>query len=132
MAAMQRAEAALRSAEAEAQASDAQAKPRAPGPAWHTVTAPYAGRVTDLWVSAGDLATPGKPLLCLYNPTALRVIAQVPESLAAARAVQPAGCNLLVGDIRPHRDSTWRLIPAVDRLTHSVEVRAELPAGSRT
>jgi membrane fusion protein, multidrug efflux system len=69
-AAMQRAEAALHSAEADAQASEAQAKAAQTRAAWHTVTAPYAGHVQDLWVSAGDLATPGKPLLGLYDPTA--------------------------------------------------------------
>ena len=102
MAALQRAEAALRSAEAEAKATDAQAKAARTRAGWHSVLAPYAGRVTDLWVSAGDLATPGKPLLGLYNPTALRVIAQVPESMAArVQTNQPA--LLLVGESSPSR-----------------------------
>jgi multidrug resistance efflux pump len=82
VAAMQRAEEASRSAQADAQASNAQAKAALTRAAWHTVRAPYSGRVTDLWVSAGDLATPGKPPLGLYDPAVLRVIAQVPESLA--------------------------------------------------
>ncbi len=129
VAALQRAEAALRSAEAEAQATDAQAKAARTRAGWHSVLAPYAGRVTDLWVSAGDLATPGKPLLGLYNPTALRVIAQVPESMAArVQTNQPA--LLLVGESSPVTIATWRLISAVDPATHSVEVRAELPTGS--
>jgi len=129
VAALQRAQAALRSAEAEAQATEAQAKAARTHAAWHSVVAPYAGRVTDLWVSAGDLATPGKPLLGLYNPTALRVIAQVPESIAPrVQANKPA--QLLVGESAPVSIATWRLIPAVDPVTHSVEVRAELPIGS--
>ncbi len=129
VAALQRAEAAFRSAEAEAQATEAQAKAARTRAAWHSVVAPYAGRVTNLWVSAGDLATPGKPLLGFYSPTALRVIAHVPESVAArVHADQPA--QLLVGESVPVTLATWRLIPAVDPATHSVEVRAELPAGS--
>lgn len=129
VAAMQRAEAALRSAEADAQASAAQAKAARIRAAWHTVTAPYPGRVTDLWVSAGDLATPGRPLLSLYDPTVLRVIAQVPESLAAGlESGKPA--ELVAGTSAPMAIPAWRLIPAIDPLTHSVEVRAELPAGT--
>lgn len=129
VAALQRAEAALRSAEAEAQATDAETKAARTRAGWHSVVAPYAGRVTDLWVSAGDLATPGKPLLGLYNPTALRVIAQVPESMAArVQTNQPT--LLLVGESTPVTIATWRLISAVDPVTHSVQVRAELPAGS--
>jgi RND family efflux transporter MFP subunit len=129
VAALERAQAVLRSAEADAQASEALAKAARTRAGWHSVVAPYAGRVTDLWVSAGDLATPGKALLGLYNPTALRVIAQVPESMAArVQADQPA--QLLVGESKPVTIATWRLIPAVDPATHSVEIRAELPTGS--
>jgi RND family efflux transporter MFP subunit len=129
VAAMQRAEAALRSAEADAQATGAQAKAARTRAAWHTVTAPYSGHVTDLWVSAGDLATPGKPLLDLYDPAAMRVIAQVPESLAA-RVQSGQAAELVVGTSAPIVIATWRVIPAIDPLTHSVEVRAELPAGT--
>jgi len=129
VAAMQRAEAALHSAEADAQASEAQARAARIRAAWHTVTAPYSGHVTDLWVSVGDLATPGKPLLGLYDPAALRVVAQLPENLAA-RIRSGAPVQLLRGDAAPLMISAWRMIPAVDPVTHSVEVRAELPAGS--
>lgn len=129
VAALQRAEAVLRSAEAEARATEALAKAARVRAAWHSVVAPYAGRVTDLWVSAGDLATPGKPLLSLYSSTALRVIAHVPESVAAqVQPSQPA--QLLVGESAPVTIVGWRLIPAVDPVTHSVEVRAELPTSA--
>jgi len=35
-----------------------------------------------------------------------------------------------VGESAPINIAKWRLIPAVDPATHSVEVRADLPAGS--
>jgi RND family efflux transporter MFP subunit len=82
----------------------------------------------NLWVSAGDLATPGKPLLALYDPAALRVIAQVPESLAG-RLQSGRAAEVVVGTSAPVAIEAWRVIPAIDPLTHSVEVRAELPAG---
>ncbi len=128
-AALQRAQASLASAEAEAQVTAAQAQTARTRAAWHNVTAPYAGRVTDLWVSAGDLATPGMPLLALYDPAALRVIAQLPESLAA-RVQSGQVAQLLVADAAPMVIASWRVIAAVDPATHSVEVRAELPEGS--
>ena len=129
VAAMQRAEATLRSAQADAQASEALAKAARTRAAWHTVTAPYAGHVTDVWVSAGDLATPGKPLVALYDPEALRVVARVPESVAA-QVQSGRALKLLLRESAPVAISSWRVIAAIDPMTHSVEVRAELPAGS--
>jgi len=129
VAAMQRAEAALHSAEADAQASQSMAQAARTRASWHTVTAPYAGHVTDLWVSAGDLATPGKPLLALYDPAALRVVAQLPESLVTrVQTSKPA--RMAVGDGTPTSIDNWRVVPAINPVTHSVEVRADLPAGA--
>jgi RND family efflux transporter MFP subunit len=131
VAAMQRSEAALRSAEAEAQAAAATASGARSRAGWRTVTAPYAGHVTDLFVTAGDLATPGRPLLGLYDPAALRVIVQVPESVAAQ--LQGAGpASVAVESGQAHVQVTnWKVVSAVDPATHSVEVRIELPAGAR-
>jgi RND family efflux transporter MFP subunit len=133
VAAMQRAEAALRSAEAEARATAAQASAARTRAGWHTVNAPYAGHVMDLWVTAGDLATPGRPLLALYDPAALRVVAQVPESLAGRLVEQEPALVLprsAAAPGTPITPTSWRAVPAVDPVTHSVEVRAELPAGA--
>ena len=128
-AALQRAEATLKSAEAEARASAAQAAAALARAGWHTVVAPYAGHVTDLWVSAGDLATPGRSLLAIHDPTALRVIAHLPESLAsrvdASRPVQ-----LVAGAGAAVTVASWQVVPAVDPASHSVEVRAELASAN--
>jgi RND family efflux transporter MFP subunit len=87
----------------------------------------------ELLVTPGDLATPGRPLLALYDPAALRVIAQVPESLAPrllAAAPATVTARAAAPDVRPLPAVSWRSVPAVDPLSHSVEVRAELPAGT--
>jgi RND family efflux transporter MFP subunit len=129
VAAMQRIEAALHSAEAEAQSAAAAASGARSRAGWRTVIAPYAGHVTDLFVTPGDLATPGKPLVALYDPAALRVIAQVPESLVPRLQVgRPA--SLAVDAAAVAAVASWTVVNAVDAATHSVEVRAELPAGS--
>lgn len=129
VAALQRAEAALHSAQADAHATAAAAAAARTKAEWRTVTAPYAGLVTDVLVAAGDLATPGRPLVALYAPGALRVIAQVPESLASRLlASKPA----LIDGTDPHSQPltirNWSVVSAVDPATHSVEVRLELPA----
>lgn len=46
------------------------------------IEAPFAARVTDKYADPGDLASPGMKLLTLYNPQALRIDANVRESLA--------------------------------------------------
>lgn len=129
VAALQRSEAALHSAEAEAQATDAAAHAARTRAGWRTVTAPYAGFITQVMVAAGDLATPGRPLLALYAPGALRVIAQVPESLASQlQTAKPALLASADPGKPPLQVSSWSVVSAVDPATHSVEVRAELPA----
>ena len=127
-AALQRAEASLRAAQAEhsaAAAGVAGARTRA---AWHTLTAPYAGRVTAVLVSAGDLAVAGKPMVRLYAPGAMRVIAHIPESLGAS--IQTGSAQVSGSDNIMRPVTTWQLVPAVDPDTHSVEVRADLPPTS--
>jgi RND family efflux transporter MFP subunit len=129
VAAMQRSEMALRSAEAEYQAAGAAASGARSRAGWRTVTAPYAGFVTDVFVTAGDLATPGRPLLAVYDPAALRVIAQVPESLVSLlQPAKPAYLAAAAGQA-PIAATSWAVVSAVDPATHSMTVRAELPAG---
>jgi RND family efflux transporter MFP subunit len=128
VAALQRSEAALRSAEAEAQASEASASAARTRADWRNVAAPYAGFVTDVMVTAGDLATPARPLVALYAPGALRIVAQVPESLAGdLQTAKPAYLGADRGQA-PIQVTSWFVVSAVDPVTHSVEVRAELPA----
>lgn len=50
--------------------------------AYSEIRAPIAGRVIDRLAEPGDTATPGKPLLSLYNPMSLQVEAPVRETLA--------------------------------------------------
>jgi RND family efflux transporter MFP subunit len=47
-----------------------------------TIKAPISGIVTDKRVEAGDMVTPGQPLLGLYDPTRMQLVATVREGLA--------------------------------------------------
>lgn len=57
-----------------------------------TIKAPFSGVITHKIANVGDLATPGKTLLELENPTSLQVITDVPEALVL---------DLAIGDVLP-------------------------------
>ena len=47
------------------------------------ITAPFSGRITKKLANAGDLATPGKPLLILEDEQQFQVVLNIPEAIAA-------------------------------------------------
>ncbi|HMM72869.1 MAG TPA: efflux RND transporter periplasmic adaptor subunit [Rhodocyclaceae bacterium] len=131
-AAMERAESAFKSAQAQANALLAQASASRTQSGYHVVRAPFAGVVSEVPVSLGDMAMPGRPLLTVYDPTTLRVTAAVPQSVAAR---MPADSKLRIelpglptagASIVPAR---FQMLPTVDAATHTVQLRADLPAG---
>ena len=70
---------------AQAAALEAQAGAARTQSGLHVVRAPYAGIVAEVPVTLGKMALPGRPLVTLYDPTALRVSAAVPQSLVAGQ-----------------------------------------------
>jgi len=97
---------------------------------FYVVRAPYAGLVAEVPIVQGDMAMPGRALLTMYDPTALRVSVQVPQSVAA-RARIPDGAQIDLGGIVPGRIKpvAAQLLPAVDATTHTQELRLDLPSG---
>ena len=96
-AALERAESEFKATRAQVAAQVAQAGAARTQTGLHTVRAPYAGVVAEVPVQLGDMALPGRALLTLYDPSALRVTAAVPQSVAqsvwlgAASAAQATG-----------------------------------------
>ena len=88
-AALERAESQFKATQAQAAAQLAQAGAARTQSGFYVVRAPYAGVVAEVPVALGDMAMPGRPLLTLYDPAALRVTAAVPQS-ALARAADRA------------------------------------------
>ena len=126
-AALDRAEAQYKAAQAESAAQLASAGAARSQSDFYVVRAPYAGVIADVAVVLGDMAMPGKPLLTVYDPGALRIKAAVPQTVAARL---DAGMQLqgevpgVAGTIQPVR---WQLLPAVDPATHTLELRLDLP-----
>ncbi len=129
-ASLERAESAYQAARAQANALLAQAGASRTQSGYHVVRAPFTGVVAEVPVSLGDMAMPGRPLLTLYDPTALRVTAAVPQSVAMRMPADPAPRIELAG--RPAA-SAWVtptsvvVLPTVDAATHTVQLRAGLP-----
>jgi RND family efflux transporter MFP subunit len=129
-AALDRAEAQYKAAQAEAAAQLASAGAARTQSGFYVVRAPYAGVVADVSVVLGDMAMPGRPLLTVYDPSALRVSATVPQSVLArlpkAAALQVELPGVVAGRVAPLRT---QVLPTVDPATHTVELRLDLPAG---
>ncbi len=130
--ALDRAEAEYKAAQAQAAAQLAAARAVRTQSGFYVVRAPYAGVVSDVAVTLGDMALPGRALLTLHDPAALRVTAAVPQSAAAsvgdgaAVRVEIPGLPTAARRQTPQR---VQLLPAADAATHTVTLRAELAPG---
>jgi RND family efflux transporter MFP subunit len=129
-AALERAESQYKATQAQAAALLAQAGAASTQSGLHVVRAPYAGVVAEVPVALGDMAMPGKPLLTLYEPGALRVSAAVPQSVLAAPPKQvKLEFPTLGAEPRERLATNVQVLPTVDPQTHTVQLRIPLPPG---
>lgn len=128
--ALDRAQAQWQAAQAQVRALQAQAGVARTQSGFFVVNAPYAGVISDVPVTLGDMAMPGRALLSMHDPSELRVTAAVPQSvmggLSDASAVQFELPGLDTGLLRPTR---VQVLPVVDAATHTAQVRLGLPTG---
>lgn len=131
-AALDRAEAQFKAAEAQTAAQLAQAGASRTQSGFYVVRAPYAGVVSEVPIVLGDMALPGKPLITMYDPAALRVTASLPQTAAgsinaaATAKVEIPGLPASQQWIAP---TQVKVLPSADPATHTVQVRLDLPAG---
>lgn len=130
-AALERAQAQFKATEAQVNAQLAQAGAARTQTGFHVVRAPYAGVVSEVPVMLGDMAMPGRSLVTIYDPTALRVTAAVPQtalnglptgSAPAAKAELP---GMPAAAQWPATVRT-QVLPTVDASTHTSQVRLDL------
>jgi membrane fusion protein, multidrug efflux system len=133
-AALERAEAQFKATQAQVAAQLAQARAARTQSSLHVLRAPFAGVVAAVPVALGDMALPGKPLLSLYEPGALRVSAALPQSLLGAPL---DGLKIEFPSLpEPQRwfapaPAALQLLPTLDAATHTRELRVVLPADAR-
>ena len=128
-AALDRAEAQFKTAQADASAQLANAGAARTQSDLYVVKAPYGGVVASVSVVLGDMALPGRPLLTLYDPVALRVAAAIPQAAVTRSggmlAPQAEIPGTAAGWIKPVR---VQLLPTVDVASQTLELRLDLPA----
>jgi RND family efflux transporter MFP subunit len=92
------------------------------------VTAPFEGVITRKYADVGDLASPGRPLLEMDDPTRLRLEADVPESLL--EKLQPGG-KLPVRIATRDQDlsaTVAEIAPSSDPNSRTFLVKLDLPS----
>jgi RND family efflux transporter MFP subunit len=130
-AALDRAEAEYKAAQARVSALLAGAGQAQTERSFATIVAPYSGVVSARHVELGEMATPGKPLMTGFDPGTLRVSATVPQAQIAAIQAG-AKARVEVPSIARWVEATqFTIIPAADPRTHTTQVRLALPADVR-
>ena len=127
--ALDRAQAQWQAAQAQVKAQRAQAGVARTQSGFFIVNAPYAGVISDVPVALGDMAMPGRALVTMHDPSALRITAAVPQSVAATMGDASLIQFELPGLPGLLRPTQVQVLPVVDAATHTVQVRLGLPAG---
>jgi RND family efflux transporter MFP subunit len=126
-AALDRAEAEYRSAQSQVEARRAGVGIAATTRSYATVIAPYSGVVLARHVEIGETVAPGKPLMTGFDPSGLRVVANVPQDkIGTVRASGAATVELptLGRRVKP---TEITIKPGADVRTHTTQVRLDLP-----
>lgn len=126
---LERTQAQFDSAQAQVQTQQAQTRAAQTQTGFFSVRAPFNGVVTDVPVALGDMAMPGRPLVTLHDPSALRVSAAVPQSMMDGVRNQLKSVRYEIAGHTSVAASSVQMLPAVDPVTHTAQLRVALPAG---
>lgn len=130
-AAMDSADAQLKSAAAARDQALAESKQANLNQGFTRVTAPFDAWVQQTMAEAGDLAMPGKSLLMLYAPLPLRAVVQIPVSRVSQMG---ASSQIEVQVPTPDGQQQWirplqtTRVPSADAVSQTIEWRLDLPA----
>ena len=93
------------------------------------IKAPFSGVISDVNAKLGEMAMPGMPLLQMFDPSVMRVSAQVPQSQlaqvpnSATARIELSGMSDANQWLVP---ASMEVLPAVDARTHSGTIRLPL------
>ncbi|MDE2427811.1 MAG: efflux RND transporter periplasmic adaptor subunit, partial [Burkholderiales bacterium] len=128
---LDQAESQFKASTAQANAQIAQAGAIQTQSGFFLLKAPYTGLISEVAVTLGDMAMPGRPLMTVYDPSAMRVTATVPQAriagLQSGQAVRIEFAGLPEAQ-RWVTASKVTILPVADAATHTVQVRLDLPA----
>ncbi|MBU1214173.1 MAG: efflux RND transporter periplasmic adaptor subunit [Gammaproteobacteria bacterium] len=115
-------------AKAQAEASEAGAQQSALAQSYTSVIAPYAGVVSARMVEMGEMVTVGKPLMTGFDPSQLRVIANVSQDRLKDIGARPEVTVEVPSLKRWVKAASVTVQPSADLRTHSTQVRIDLPS----
>lgn len=128
---LDQAQAAFDAAAAQSRAARAGRGQAASVQAHATVQAPFSGVISARHIERGEMAQPGRELLTLYDPAALRAVVDLPQQRLAELGNPPFKARIELPDQRRWLDAVAvTVLPAADVRTHTLRLRVELPAGA--
>ena len=93
------------------------------------IKAPFSGVISDVNAKLGEMAMPGMPLLQMFDPSVMRVSAQVPQS-QLAQVPNSATARIELSGMTDANQwlvpASMEVLPAVDARTHSGTIRLPL------
>lgn len=129
-AALDRAESEYKAADASYKAAQAGSGQSSTTRSYATITAPYSGIVSAVHVEAGDTAFPGKPLMSGFDPSGLRVVANVAQTRLAeiksglTARIEVPSLNIWLKPVNQV------VQPMADARSLSAQIRLDLPLDS--
>lgn len=120
----------LDAAQARARVADAAATEAETMMGYAKVLAPFSGVVTRKHAQAGDMAAPGKLLMELEDPSALRLEADVPESLIGSIAVHGRFMVTISSSANSIEAVCDEIAPVADPGSRTFLVKFDLPQSS--
>jgi RND family efflux transporter MFP subunit len=127
-AALDKADADMKSAQAALQMANAGATQATTARSFAEVRSPVDGVVTRRLAELGELAAPGKPLIEVHDPSALRAVASVPQ-FVLPRIAKARTADIVLPLLGTTLTATRvTVLPAADARLLSTQVRADLPA----
>jgi RND family efflux transporter MFP subunit len=126
--ALDKAEADLKTARATVDAARAGTTQAATGRSFAELRAPIDGVVTRRLMEPGELATPGRGVLEIHDPAALRAVGTIPQFVLPRTARVDRAVIELPSLQRRLTAARVTMLPAADPRLLSTQIRADLPA----
>jgi RND family efflux transporter MFP subunit len=128
--ALDKAQADYHAAQAQVDAAKADVAQSSTTRGFASITAPFSGLVSARLAQVGEMASLGRPLLTMFDPATLRVVANIPqENLDEVRKAGRASIEFpALG--KWIESASITVLPAADNKTHITQVRIELPKNS--
>jgi RND family efflux transporter MFP subunit len=127
-AALDKADADLKTARAALDAARAGTTQAATGRSFAELRAPIDGVVTRRLMEPGELATPGRGVVEIHDPAALRAVGTIPQFVLPRTARVDRAEVELPSINRRVKATRVTMLPAADPRLLSTQIRAELPA----